>query len=61
MTRLLKHYSDHVWIVASKVLITALRCASCQDDFHIDKEPRYCPNCGTEVSCIIPFGTAVPK
>lgn len=61
MTRMLKHYAEHVEIITSKVLITALRCVHCQADFHIDMEPRYCPNCGTEVSCIIPFGTALVK
>lgn len=54
--RMLKHYSEHSRIGISRVLITALRCAACDYDFHIDKQPRFCPNCGTEVSCIVPFG-----
>lgn len=62
MTRLMQHYAiEDAQVGLSKIKIMGLRCAHCLTDFHIDKEPRFCPNCGTEVSCVVPFGTAVPR
>lgn len=57
MTRMLQHYViPDAQVGVSKMRILALRCANCEFDFHIDKEPQHCPRCGTKVSCILPFG-----
>jgi rRNA maturation endonuclease Nob1 len=59
MTRLLQHYAiEDARVGVATIKIMGLRCANCMADFNIDKEPKYCPECGTQVSCILPFGSA---
>lgn len=56
MTRMLIHYEiPDVQIGVAKMRIYALRCNDCKADFHTDKTPRYCPQCGTAVSCTLPM------
>ena len=57
MTRLFQHYViERAQVGVAIVKIYALRCGTCSKDFHTDVEPQFCPCCGTEVSCILPFG-----
>lgn len=45
-TRLL-HYTRKCMIgIAPNVKIWAYRCSECHADFHIDRVPTFCPNCG---------------
>lgn len=55
MTRLRQHYVIESQIGCAKVRIYALRCETCQHDFHIDELPEFCPCCGSEVGAIYPF------
>ena len=53
MSHLFMHYAipsenlpDLAQVGIAKIAIFAFRCGDCQEDFHIDRKPDYCPKCG---------------
>ena len=43
---LFMHYRVASTVGLSKVDIFAFRCKTCSTDFHIDRKPVFCPQCG---------------
>lgn len=53
------HYAiEDAQVGAVKVAIFAFRCGSCDEDFHIDHRPNFCPKCGEKLDREEYFGNA---
>jgi hypothetical protein len=60
---LLMHYAipserlpDLAQIGVARVAMFAFRCGDCEEDFHMDHKPVYCPRCGVCFTACYEFG-----
>jgi rRNA maturation endonuclease Nob1 len=57
MADLKMHYAlEGISKSVSDFAIFAFRCGDCHHDFHIDKKPEFCPECGAKFTREVPFG-----